>query len=70
EAVRFADGIGHLESQGVTTYLELGPGGVLSAMAQASVTDAVFVPALRKDRPEADAVVTALAELHTHGTQV
>ncbi|WP_415954524.1 type I polyketide synthase, partial [Streptomyces sp. KLOTTS4A1] len=73
EAVRFADGIGHLESQGVTTYLELGPGGVLSAMAQDTTTadaDTVFVPALRKNRPETDAVVTALAELHTHGTQV
>ncbi|WP_415954515.1 SDR family NAD(P)-dependent oxidoreductase, partial [Streptomyces sp. KLOTTS4A1] len=74
EAVRFADGIGHLESQGVTTYLELGPGGVLSAMAQdtttSTETDTVFVPALRKNRPETEALVTALAELHTHGTQV
>ncbi|WP_415954483.1 KR domain-containing protein, partial [Streptomyces sp. KLOTTS4A1] len=74
EAVRFADGIGHLESQGVTTYLELGPGGVLSAMAQdtttSTETDAVFVPALRKNRPEPDAVVTALAELHVHGAAV
>ncbi|WP_415954587.1 hypothetical protein, partial [Streptomyces sp. KLOTTS4A1] len=32
--------------------------------------DTVFVPALRKDRPEADAVVTALAELHVHGVPV
>ncbi|WP_415954494.1 SDR family NAD(P)-dependent oxidoreductase, partial [Streptomyces sp. KLOTTS4A1] len=70
EAVRFADGIGHLESQGVTTYLELGPGGVLSAMAQDTTADAVFVPALRKNRPETEAVVTALAELHVHGTRV
>ncbi|MDH6229428.1 type I polyketide synthase, partial [Streptomyces sp. MJP52] len=69
-AVRFADGIRHLDAQGVTTYLELGPGGVLSAMAQETTTEAAFVPALRKNRPEADAVVTALAELHTHGTTV
>ncbi|MEV0696119.1 SDR family NAD(P)-dependent oxidoreductase, partial [Streptomyces sp. NPDC050388] len=33
-------------------------------------TEAAFVPALRKNRPEADALVTALAELHTHGTRV
>ncbi|WP_415954616.1 hypothetical protein, partial [Streptomyces sp. KLOTTS4A1] len=33
-------------------------------------TDTVFVPALRKNRPETEAVVTALAELHAHGTTV
>ncbi|MEV0696067.1 SDR family NAD(P)-dependent oxidoreductase, partial [Streptomyces sp. NPDC050388] len=33
-------------------------------------TEAAFVPALRKNRPEADALVTALAELHAHGTRV
>ncbi len=70
QAVRFADGISHLDTQGVTTYLELGPGGVLSAMAQETVAEAAFVPALRKNRPETDAVVTALAELHTNGTTV
>ncbi|WP_166028787.1 type I polyketide synthase, partial [Streptomyces chilikensis] len=69
-AVRFADGMAHLEAQGVTTYLELGPGGVLSAMAQDCVTDAVFIPALRKNRPETDAVVGALAELHVNGAPV
>ncbi|WP_415954523.1 SDR family NAD(P)-dependent oxidoreductase, partial [Streptomyces sp. KLOTTS4A1] len=42
-------------------------------MAQDTTTadaDAVFVPALRKNRPETDAVITALAELHAHGTRV
>ncbi len=70
QAVRFADGIRHLDAQGVTTYLELGPGGVLSAMGQETTGDAAFVPALRKNRSETDAVVAALAELHTHGTAV
>ncbi|MFE7113717.1 type I polyketide synthase, partial [Streptomyces sp. NPDC057600] len=69
QAVRFLDGMRQLESQGVTTYLELGPGGVLSAMGQSCVTDdeAGFVPALRKDRAEPDALTTALAELHVRG---
>ncbi|NYV76812.1 type I polyketide synthase, partial [Streptomyces sp. UH6] len=70
QAVRFADGIRHLDAQGVSTYLELGPGGVLSAMAQETAAEAAFVPALRKNRAETDAVVTALAELHTHGSTV
>ncbi|MGW1848625.1 SDR family NAD(P)-dependent oxidoreductase, partial [Streptomyces sp. NPDC001966] len=72
QAVRFLDGIRHLEAQGVTTYLELGPGGVLSAMGQSCVTDdqAGFVPALRKNRTETEALVAAVAELHVRGKAV
>ncbi|MGP9017966.1 type I polyketide synthase [Streptomyces sp. BR1] len=71
EAVRFLDGIRALEAAGATSYIELGPDGVLSAMAQECVTeDAVFVPVLRKNRPEAETVTTALARAHTHGVTV
>ncbi|MFG2905891.1 type I polyketide synthase [Kitasatospora sp. NPDC048286] len=70
EAVRFADGMRALEAQGVTTYLELGPDGVLTAMAQDCVADGVFVPALRSGRPEARTALTALATAHAHGASV
>ncbi|MFY4722790.1 type I polyketide synthase [Streptomyces sp. LaBMicrA B280] len=67
EAVRFADGVQTLHELGVATFVEVGPGGVLSALAQGCVDDIVTVPVVRADRPEPQAVVTALAELYTHG---
>ncbi|MFD4151061.1 polyketide synthase dehydratase domain-containing protein, partial [Streptomyces goshikiensis] len=54
-----------------TTYVELGPDGVLSALAQDCVEqDAVFVPVLRKGRPEPESLALALARAHAHGTRV
>ncbi|QTI88621.1 type I polyketide synthase [Streptomyces sp. AgN23] len=74
EAVRFLDGVRTLEAKGVTTFVELGPDGVLTAMAQEcvtdSVSDAVFLSALRKDRPEAEALTTAVARAHVRGVTV
>ncbi|MFD0272047.1 type I polyketide synthase, partial [Streptomyces sp. NPDC127106] len=73
EAVRFLDGIRTLETAGAATYLELGPDGVLSAMAQDCLTEdgaARFAPALRAGRPEPETVATALALAHTRGTAV
>ncbi|MEU0845115.1 type I polyketide synthase, partial [Streptomyces sp. NPDC005962] len=70
EAVRFLDGVRVLEAQGVTTFVELGPDGVLTAMAQECVTgdqDAAFVSVCRKDRPEAEALTGAVARAYVRG---
>ncbi|MDJ0460163.1 type I polyketide synthase [Streptomyces sp. H27-C3] len=71
EAVRFADAVNSLAGEGVGTFLEIGPGGVLTAMAQGVLDGGqAVIPALRADRAEGMAVTTALAQLHVHGTAV
>ncbi|MEV7427890.1 type I polyketide synthase [Streptomyces sp. NPDC091212] len=74
ETVRFADGVTALASEGVSAFLELGPDGVLSAMAQRTLdgveTPPVVVSALRKDRSEESALLTALARLHVTGVDI
>ncbi|WP_199844795.1 type I polyketide synthase, partial [Streptomyces sp. DSM 15324] len=72
QPVRFADGIRTLEEQGARRFLELGPDGTLTALAEQSLHDdeAFAVPAVRKDRPEPTAFLAALAGLHTRGLPV
>ncbi|MEU3188555.1 type I polyketide synthase [Streptomyces sp. NPDC006923] len=67
EAVRFGDGVDTLAGLGVTVALECGPDAVLATLAQERL-DAV--PALRRDRGEAEAAGTAAALLHVHGVPV
>ncbi|AZM94025.1 type I polyketide synthase [Streptomyces sp. W1SF4] len=72
-AVRFADGVAHLAAQGVGHFLELGPQGVLAAMAGESLPEdfsGLLAPVLRKDRPEPEAFLGALAEAWTRGLPV
>ncbi|HEV7979237.1 MAG TPA: SDR family NAD(P)-dependent oxidoreductase [Amycolatopsis sp.] len=70
EPVRFADGARTAHTAGVTAFLELGPDGVASAMAQDTVDGLVAVPALRKNRGEQPAIVSALARLHVAGVRI
>ncbi|MFH8371864.1 type I polyketide synthase, partial [Streptomyces sp. NPDC018031] len=70
DAVRFADGVRTLAGRDVVSFLELGPDGVLSAMGQESVPEAVFAPVLRKDRAEAGSLAEALAEIFVRGAGV
>ncbi|MFJ7152411.1 type I polyketide synthase [Streptomyces sp. NPDC100445] len=71
-AVRFADAVTTLRDQGAVTHLELGPGGVLSAMALGTLgpDSRGCVTTLRRDTPEDTAVRAALAELHVRGVPV
>ncbi|MGW0786369.1 thioester reductase domain-containing protein, partial [Streptomyces sp. NPDC002913] len=66
--VRFADAVETLAAQGVTAVLEIGPDGILSALAADLVPTAV--PLMRRDRPEALTAVTVLGRLHQHGAPV
>ncbi|MBP2327135.1 acyl transferase domain-containing protein/acyl carrier protein [Kibdelosporangium banguiense] len=68
-AVRFHDGVHALAAAGVTRFVEVGPQGVLSALTRESLADAIVVPVLRKDRAEAPAAITALAELFVSGIE-
>ncbi|MCL9758872.1 SDR family NAD(P)-dependent oxidoreductase [Frankia sp. AiPa1] len=71
--VRFHDGIHHLHTLGVTTYLELGPQGALTHLTQDCLPDApgvVTLPVLRADRDESAAAALALAVLFVHGAEV
>ncbi|MFS7880254.1 type I polyketide synthase, partial [Streptomyces asiaticus] len=75
EAVRFADGVRSLAAQGVTAYIEVGPDGVLSAMARdclagETASAPAVVPVLRKGRPDAQALMAGLTEAHVHGVTV
>jgi acyl transferase domain-containing protein/NAD(P)-dependent dehydrogenase (short-subunit alcohol dehydrogenase family) len=77
--VRFMDGVRWLDAQGATSFLELGPDGVLSAMSQECLAGRehlegaaapLLASLLRGERPEVQASVAALAELWVHGVDV
>ncbi|RZS32688.1 acyl transferase domain-containing protein [Herbihabitans rhizosphaerae] len=72
QAVRFHDGVRTLAAEGVTRYLELGPDGVLTSMARECLDEdtAVVIPAVRRDRPEQQALIAAIAQAHVSGVRV
>jgi len=75
EAVRFADGIGELDRLGVNRFLELGPDGVLTAMAEIALGEespegALFAPSLRAGGDEPATLTTFLAAAHNAGVEV
>ncbi|MFJ1992397.1 type I polyketide synthase [Streptomyces asiaticus] len=74
-AVRFADGVRALADYGVSTYLELAPDAVLSAMVgdclpEESAEGPVVVPSLRREGDEPRALISAVAQLHVAGVRI
>jgi acyl transferase domain-containing protein/NADPH:quinone reductase-like Zn-dependent oxidoreductase/acyl carrier protein len=82
QTVRFAAGVRQLHDLGVRTFLELGPDGILSAMASECLVEAVgaedgsatagiaAVPVLRKGWQDARALLGALGEVWARGGTV
>ncbi|GKQ40506.1 hypothetical protein ALMP_70300 [Streptomyces sp. A012304] len=73
-AVRFRDAVDTLADLGTTLFVEVGPDGVLTAMAQETLAarsmDLACVPAQRKDRPQLRTLVDALGRAWAHGAPV
>ncbi|MCC3773218.1 polyketide synthase dehydratase domain-containing protein, partial [Streptomyces sp. UNOC14_S4] len=65
---------------GTTTYIELGPDAILTPLTHDTLnttdttdttsTRPTAIAVLRRDRPEARSLVTAIGELHNHGVPV
>ncbi|WP_423202200.1 SDR family NAD(P)-dependent oxidoreductase [Herbihabitans rhizosphaerae] len=70
--VRFMDAVVALRELGATTFVELGPGGVLTALGEECVDDpsTAFVPFNRHDASEPSAAVAALSTLFVRGAAV
>ncbi|MFC9504201.1 SDR family NAD(P)-dependent oxidoreductase [Streptomyces sp. NPDC057002] len=73
--VRFADAVGRLANDGISAYLELGPGPVLTAAATDCLSDApttgsVLAVATRSGAYEPETLLSAVARLHAAGAAV
>jgi len=75
-AVRFHPGICHLDGHGVSTYLEIGPDATLTALTSTCLASTepagqpAVIPAIRRDRPDAQTLVAAVARAHLRGHAV
>ncbi|WP_286250223.1 type I polyketide synthase [Streptomyces graminofaciens] len=79
-SVRFADAVAWLRDQGTTTFLEIGPDAVLTALGQgqtgpaedsrSGAPDIAWTPTLRKRRDEVRVLGAALTRLHVRGAEL
>ncbi|MEU0132359.1 SDR family NAD(P)-dependent oxidoreductase, partial [Streptomyces sp. NPDC006289] len=68
--VVFADAISRLAALGVTRFVEVGPDATLVGAISETCEEALAVPVLHRERPEAASAVTALAHLWVSGAAV
>ncbi|KKK06314.1 hypothetical protein LQ51_09085, partial [Micromonospora sp. HK10] len=71
-AVRFVDGVRTLHEQGVRTFIEVGPDGVLSGLGRECLPEggATFLALLRPRLPETRSVLLALSAAYVRGVPV
>nr|WP_245703344.1 type I polyketide synthase [Streptomyces lushanensis] len=74
QAVRFAEAVTTLHEEGARTFAEIGPDGVLTALAQGVLTEqagsaATTVALLRRDQPEPRSLAGGLGLLHLTGAR-
>ncbi len=74
-AVRFDDAVRCAVAEGATTFLEIGPDSVLSAMGSECVSAElgdvpVFVSTCRRDRAELPEIMSAVGRLHVRGVDI
>ncbi|WP_433722793.1 SDR family NAD(P)-dependent oxidoreductase [Nocardia sp. CA-129566] len=69
QSVRFADAVTTLDRLGVSAIAEIGPDAVLTPLLEA-VTSTPAVALQRRDSFEPEALITALAHLHSHGIDI
>ncbi|ATE54206.1 type I polyketide synthase [Actinosynnema pretiosum] len=70
-AVRFHDAVRELEARGATTFLEVGPDAVLTALGRDCLLDegaALLTATQRADHPETTALAAAVGALFVRGT--
>nr|WP_231500434.1 SDR family NAD(P)-dependent oxidoreductase [Saccharothrix sp. NRRL B-16314] len=72
QPVRFMNGVRTLQAEGVTKFFELGPDGVLTAMARQSLDDddIVFASTLRARHAEPETFAGFLAQAHFAGAPI
>uniref|UniRef100_A0AAU3HM95 Acyltransferase domain-containing protein n=1 Tax=Streptomyces sp. NBC_01393 TaxID=2903851 RepID=A0AAU3HM95_9ACTN len=70
EAVRFHDSLRTLADQNTTRFLEIGPDGILTALAADALEDTASIATQTRKHSGPSALVEALARLHVHGTPV